>query len=230
MAGIAIGWSSFIHSSNVTVRAKNRGMSAGQRKCGCAVVEGGGGPRCRTVTDGTIPWKACSIVIGIGGGVEIGKMARVACRRQACILSACMAGRALQNCVGSGERKPGRAAVEDSRTPCRRAVAEGTIRGETRLGVIGIRRPVGILQMTADASRRSAGKPASGVALNAIHDPVGPRQCKGRVGGVIKTLRPVVEAVTDLALCRKSRCYVIDGLGIAEISEMAKSAVGRESP
>ena len=72
-------------------------------------------------------------------------MAGIAVGRKSRILSAAVASRASQGCMGTREREAGLVVIEACSTPPGCSVALGTAMGESRSGMVGIGRAVVIV-------------------------------------------------------------------------------------
>ena len=71
VAGIAIRGRSLENVIHMTLCARHRGVCSGQRKGRRPMIEGGGNPRCRRMTEGTVGGIARLHVIRIRGCIKV---------------------------------------------------------------------------------------------------------------------------------------------------------------
>jgi len=98
--------------SDMTTGAGDICMRPRQRERRLAVIERGRAESCGAVAEGAILGESRGDMVGIGGAVELGQMARHAGRRQGCILPVCVTARALQVGVRTRERELRFAVIE----------------------------------------------------------------------------------------------------------------------
>jgi len=174
--------------------------------------------------------KPCSLVVGIGRVVVVGKVTGHARRAQPRIVPVHMACLTTDLEMRSGQRKRGARVVERRSRPTRGAVADGAILRETRCRVVGIRGFLIIRQVTGSAVARRAGVTAVGVALRARHGRMSPRQGKAGKSVVIESRSaPTAGAVADGTIRREASLHVIGILGGVVFLGVAADTV-RASP
>ena len=127
-------------------------MHAGEGKSGAVVVKGRVRPRSRGVTLIASLRKVGSTVIRIGRSLVVLQMARYACGSRQVVIVVDVAIRALprRNQVRPTQREPGAVVVEAGVRPRGRVVALIAALREVRSHVIGVRRPLVVLQVARD--------------------------------------------------------------------------------
>ena len=209
VAAIAIGRRARESSSHVALGASHCRVSSGQRELGRIVIKVCALPAAGRMAGVAFGRKLRLNVIGIGGVLEIGKMAARAIGRCAGELAAHMAGRALHRGMRARQRK-GRGVVIERRTlPAHKAVAQQAIVRETGGDVIRILRRVEILHVAAVTIHRCSGIASTHVALCALQTCVSSHQGKIREPSVIELRAlPAVHAMADLAIGGQVRRHV----------------------
>ncbi len=117
------------------------------------MVEGRRRPGRRAVTYVALLWQSSRHVIGIGGSLEILKVAIHASRAREVVVSVGVALRALHIGVGAGERPSGGRMIESRASPGDRAVANLALLRESRRSVTGIVGPLVVLQVARNTCR-----------------------------------------------------------------------------
>lgn len=149
VAGTTLLRGSRILAVDVALRAGRCRMLSGERELRLRVVKLRALPLGRGVARLACRRKGRSLVIRIGRRVVGCKMAGGAVLGRACILPVHMALRARRRAVFAGEREL--RVVERSALPLTCCMAYRTIRGETRIFVVGIRRRVVRREVTGTA-------------------------------------------------------------------------------
>jgi hypothetical protein len=208
--------------------ALHRGVRAGEREARVVVIKCGIFPASGVVALVTRLWKTGLHVIRIGRPLEIRQMATDArgVGRGQVVVVVHVAQLALHGGVRAGEREARRGVVKRGVVPgcCGMALLAGG--GETRLHVVGIRRPLEIRQVATDARRVGSGQIVVVVhmAQLALHRSVraGKREARRRV--VKRGAGPRGSSVALLAGGGKSRLHVIGIRGPLEIRQVTTDA------
>ncbi len=189
------------------------------------MIEGGSAEACRVVTDGAISRESCRHVVWICCVIEVSQVAGHTSCRQSRILAVAVAIQTLETGMRACQRKLCFAVVEGRALKRSGGMAEGTIGGETGLGMIWIVGAVVVGEVAADACGGRIGELVVGVALGTGQGYV--HSCKGEAGGA------VVECgagktdcrVADRAVLRETRRDMVGIFCTIIIRLMARNAL-----
>lgn len=209
--------------------ALQSGVRAGEREAAQSVVEGGVSPGDRAVADGAIRGESAADVVGIGGLLKIGHVARRAGCRHRRVAAVHMALRAGHLGMRAAQRPAGHGMVEVHIHPRVGVVAGGTTGGESRRDVVGIAGGGPILGMATQAIHWGALEAAAYVTGGAVQRGVHAGEGKAGEAQVIEfRSEPGIHAVALLAGSGKARGSVIGIRGLLELRRVTAEAIGGE--
>ena len=214
----------------VAQSASRRGVRAGQRKLGGAVIELRPEPLRGGVASLAVLRESGGDVVRILGGLIIPEMAGGAGYVQAGVDATRMALQTGNRRVGSGKRELGHGSViEGCAQPLCGVVAGGAGLWESRGGVVGILGGLVVLQMTGNAIGADGGEVAVGMALQAGDG--GVRSGERELGHVVIEggSLPGCGVVAGRAIAGESRRHVIRAGGLGEVGEVATGALGLDA-
>lgn len=214
------------YATRMAIGTGLRGVSAHQGEQRLGMVEHRACPSGRVVADGTILRESGVHVVGIGGFLVVGQMARSARRRSAGVLSVDVALRARDAQVESGERELGQAVVHGRLIPTRGGVALFAVLRHAGGSVVRVLRSVVIVEVTRGAGRAQPGvgptRMARGAGLSYVHAGQG----ESREGVVIELGPcPAIGAVALRAGLREPRLRMVRVVGGREVLPVATEAV-----
>lgn len=151
MAREAVGRNRGVVIVDVATGTGDRRMFPGQGKCGVAVVERRRDPGRGVVAHFALLREPRLNVVRVGGSLEVVAMAGGARGAVQAVVAIDMALRTLQRNVRPRQGKPGGRVIEGGIRPGSSGVAGVAGLRESRLGVIGVRRALVVLQMAGGA-------------------------------------------------------------------------------
>jgi len=202
-------------------------VGATKSEAGAGVVERGAQPSGRAVALGAGLRKADLDVVGILGAVEIFQMATDAVGGRALVLSAHVAGRALQRGMGAGERKAGAVVIETGRNPRCRVVAYLALLRESGRSVVRVIGVLEILQVAGHAQGAEIRKLTARVAGLALQRGVPTRERETTQRVVECGIGPGNRAVADGAIRGESAGDVVRVVCFLEVCHVAGRTRGR---
>ena len=230
VAGNASRSRQVVVSVRVALGARHLCVGTRQRKCRLRMIEGGGLPGRRRVTDLALLRYPGRHVIGIRGPLEILEVARNTCGRRDVEITIGMALIALELRVSAGQREAYRIVIEAGRLPGRGRMTILASLGKPQRHVIRVAGFLKIWQVAADASGGSSRVFAARVTSHTIQGCVHSGERESRELRVIKSdALPVVDRMAILALRRESGGNVVGRSGLLERLLMTGVALNRES-
>jgi len=194
----------------VAIGAGHVHVSAGEREHCLRMIEGGGLPCTRRVTDFAGLGESGGYVIRIRGAVKVRQVAGIAKRAEARILAAGVTVGARRVDVSAGEREQRLRVIEYRTCPSSGRVADGTIGRESRRRVIRVGRLVEVGGVARGTVFRRACVLTVYVTLRACDVHVSAGQWERRHGAVIEgCARPLGSRMAGFAIGREPGRNVI---------------------
>lgn len=225
VTGNAGGIGQLVVSVDMTLRALQRGVPAGQRESGAGVIKGRSAPGSRGMTGFAGGWETYLHMVGVGGAVVILHVTGGARSTRQAVIPANMAQRALQRGMRAGQREPGVGVIEGGAAPRGGVVTLLAGLRKSRLHVVGISGPLKVLQVAGYACGIRQVEVPIDVALRTWSIDVRSRQREPGLGVIEGGVSPRGCAVTGGAGGWYTSLFVIWIAGAVVVLHVAGRAI-----